>query len=164
MKKIKLIFLLILSIACIELMNDKINNYAIKSFNSVSNVDTIKGTPYIVVGTMYYATKGQCDSDPLITAGMYKINPKTASQEKWIALSRNLIARWGGEFEYGDFVEIKGAGHKDGIYKVVDTMNKRFTNRIDFLENLGTKHYKFDNVQLTKIEWKQKEQNLLASI
>ena len=104
-----------------------------------------------LVATMYNAVETQCDSDPLITAGNYKINPKKASQHKWIALSRNLLKRWGGKFHYGDKVEITGAGHKNGIYKIVDTMNRRFKNRIDFLETGGTKHYKYKNVTIEKV-------------
>ena len=109
---------------------------------------------YEVTATMYNAVAGQCDSDPYLTAGMFKINPNKASEQKWIAMSRDMIARWGGDFHYGDLVKIEGAGHKDGIYKVVDTMNKRFTNRIDFLETAGTHRYKFNQVTLTKIQWK----------
>lgn len=104
-----------------------------------------------VTATMYNAVKGQCDSDPLITAGNYKINPKKASQHKWIAMSRDLLKRWGGEFDYGDMVKISNAGHKNGIYKVVDTMNKRFKKRIDFLETKGTKLYKYKNVTVEKV-------------
>lgn len=104
-----------------------------------------------VTATMYYAVESQCDSDPLITAGMYEINPKRASDHKWIAMSRDLLKRWGGEFDYGDKVMISGTDGKDGIYTVVDTMNKRFTNKIDILETEGTPLYKFDNVKVTKI-------------
>lgn len=104
-----------------------------------------------VTATMYNAVENQCDGDPLVTAGMYKINPKKASQHKWIAVSRNLLKRWGGRFDYGDKVQITGAGHKDGVYTIVDTMNRRYRNRIDFLETKGTKGYKFDNVQLASL-------------
>ena len=104
-----------------------------------------------VMATMYNAKTSQCDKDPFITAGMYRINPDKASHHKWVALSRNLLARWGGEFNYGDLIRVSGAGHKDGIYKVVDTMNKRFKNRMDFLETSGTKIYQFDNVIIEKI-------------
>lgn len=104
-----------------------------------------------VTATMYYAVAGQCDSDPLTTADGSKINPRSASDHKWIAMSRDLIERWGGDFAYGDKVLIEGAGHKDGIYEVHDTMNKRFTNKIDFLESEGTPLYKFESVRVTKI-------------
>jgi 3D (Asp-Asp-Asp) domain-containing protein len=102
-----------------------------------------------VTATMYNAVTGQCDSDPLVTAGMYKINPNKASDHKWVALSRDLLKRWGGLFEYGQKVKITGCGEKDGIYTIVDTMNPRFTKKIDILETQGTPLYKFDNVKIT---------------
>ena len=164
---IKGILLLSLSIICINIANYKVTEFIVVKVNTadLSN-DTIKSTPYEVTATMYYPVSGQCDSDPLLTAGMYKINPNKASEQKWIAMSRDMISRWGGEFNYGDLVQIKGTEGKDGIYKVVDTMNKRFTNRIDFLETAGTKPYKFNNVILTKVKWKTStsKENLLASL
>jgi len=105
----------------------------------------------IVTATMYNPTVGQCDSDPFITAGMYRINPNKASKLRWVALSRNLLSRWGGKFDYGDMIRITNAGHKDGIYKIVDTMNKRYVNRLDFLESRGTKHYKFNDVKISLV-------------
>lgn len=105
----------------------------------------------LVTVTMYNAVVRQTDSDPLITAGMYNINPLAASAHKWVALSRDLLTRWGGEFDYGDKIQITNAGHKDGIYTVVDTMNERFTNRIDILETEGTQLYKFEDVKIERI-------------
>lgn len=104
-----------------------------------------------LTATMYYPVIKQCDNDPLITAGMYKINPVKASEHKWIAMSRNLLKRWGGVFEYGDEVLIRNAGKKSGVYKVTDTMNKRYVNRIDILETEGTPMYKFNDIILCKL-------------
>lgn len=104
-----------------------------------------------VTATMYYPVVNQCDKDPLVTAGMFKINPRKASEHKWIAMSRNLLKRWGGMGKYGDKVKISGCGEKDGIYTVVDTMNKRYVNKIDILETEGTPLYKFDDVKITFI-------------
>lgn len=166
-KFLKTFCFITLSLFCINLANVKVGQYVINNFKKLDLTnDTIKGDTYQVTATMYYPVASQCDSDPLITAGMYKINPEHASEQKWIAMSRDMIERWGGEFQYGDYVEIKGTGHKDGIYKVVDTMNKRFTKRIDFLETKGTEPYKFENVTLTKVEWKTPTQteNALASL
>lgn len=106
---------------------------------------------FIVDATMYYPVSGQTDSDPDITADGSKIDIPNASKHKWIALSRNLLKRWGGPFNYGDVVQISGAGHKDGVYEIHDTMNRRFKNRIDFLETKGTKMYKFEGVKMKKI-------------
>lgn len=104
-----------------------------------------------VTATMYYPVVKQCDKDPLVTAGMFTINPRKASEHKWIAMSRNLLKRWKGDFEYGDLVEIIGAGQKSGVYKVVDTMNERYKDRIDILETEGTPGYKFEDIQIAKL-------------
>lgn len=93
-----------------------------------------------VTATEYNACKGQCDKDPLLTAGLYKINPKKATQQRFIAMSRNLLKRWKGVFNYGDMVRISGAKDKDGIYKVVDTMNKRFVTELTSLKQQGQKN------------------------
>lgn len=104
-----------------------------------------------VTATMYYPVVGQCDSDPLTTASMRVINPNKASEHKWIAMSRDLLKRWGGKFDYGDKVMLIGTKVKDGIYTIVDCMNKRFTNKIDILETQGTKPYKFENVKIVAL-------------
>jgi 3D (Asp-Asp-Asp) domain-containing protein len=159
MRKIKITLVIIaLSLFINELTHNTFKTFIFKR----TNTEVKKVNTYEVTATMYYPVSSQCDSDPLVTAGMYKIIPGKASEQKWIAMSRDMIARWGGEFHYGDIVQISGAGHKDGVYKVVDTMNKRFKNRIDFLEDKGTKHYKFENVKIWKTQTPQ--ENLLASL
>lgn len=152
--KIKHLLITSLVLFCINYLNHKTEK---PLFDLVSPAEQ-KVDTYTVCATMYYPVSSQCDSDPLLTAGMYHIKPNHASEQKWIAMSRDMLKRWGGDFDYGDVVKIEGAGHKDGIYKVVDTMNKRFKNRIDFLEDKGTKHYKFDNVKITK--WTLQEKSL----
>lgn len=117
-------------------------------------VERLKSTEkavYEVVATMYNAVENQCDADPLITACMYKINPKKASEHKWIAVSRDLLKINGGKFEYGQKVKLVGAGEKSGIYTIADTMNKRFKNKVDILETIGTPLYKYDNVKIIEI-------------
>lgn len=104
-----------------------------------------------ITATMYCPVVGQCDKDPLVTASMRKINPRKASQHKWVAVSRDLLKRWGGKFEYGDKIRIVGCNEKDGVYTVVDCMNRRFKNKIDILETRGTRPYKFKNVKIFAI-------------
>jgi len=60
------------------------------------------------------------------------------------------LKRWGGWLDYGDFVLLKGTTGKDGVYQVRDTMNPRFVNRIDILESIDVKPYKFDSAKITK--------------
>jgi len=117
-------------------------------FKRIRQVKTILTN---ITATMYYPVVSQCDNDPLVTAGMFKINPTKASEHKWIAMSRNLLKRWGGKFNFGDLVSIRNAGKKSGVYKVTDTMNERYVNRIDILETEGTPKYKFNNIVICKL-------------
>jgi len=101
-----------------------------------------------VMVTMYNAVEGQCDSDPYTTASMLKINPFKASEHKYIAMSRDLLKRWGVRFEYRQKIRLVGCGVKDGIYTIADCMNERFRKKIDILETVGTPIYKFKNVKI----------------
>ena len=103
--------------------------------------------------TMYRPTKYETDSTPNITADGTKIKISEASRYRFVAVSRNLLERWGGFLNYGDFVLLKDAGHKDGIYRVKDTMNARWVNVVDILESPGTDPYKFENASLTLLDW-----------
>jgi 3D (Asp-Asp-Asp) domain-containing protein len=102
--------------------------------------------------TMYHPISRQTDSTPNILADGTQIRVSRASEYKFIAVSRNLLKRFGGFLDYGDFVLLKGTkGHKDGVYQVRDTMNKRFVNRIDVLESPGKKPYKYANAEIYKL-------------
>ena len=101
--------------------------------------------------TMYQPIYPQTDTTPDITADGTKIRIQKASEYKFVALSRNLLKRWGGAFDYGDFILLKGTDGKDGMYQVRDTMNPRFVNRIDILESPGTKPYKFDVAKISRL-------------
>ena len=103
-----------------------------------------------VTVTMYHPTRGQTDSTPNILADGTHIKIHQASEYKYIAVSRNLLKRWGGWLDYGDFLVLTGTDGKDGVYQVKDTMNARFVNRVDILESPGTKPYKFDSAKIVK--------------
>lgn len=105
-----------------------------------------------VIVTMYQPVRGQTDSTPNILADGTRIRTQDASNYKFIAVSRNLLIRHGGWLDYGDFVLLKGTDGKDGVYQVRDTMNKRWVNRIDILENVGVKPYKFTEATLHKTD------------
>ena len=100
--------------------------------------------------TMYEPVRYQTDSTPNILADGTRIKTEQASNYKFIAVSRNLLKRWGGWLEYGDFILLKGTTHKDGVYQVKDTMNPRFVNRVDILESPGVRPYKFDSAKIIK--------------
>lgn len=89
---------------------------------------------YNLTATVYSPCVAQCDSTPLITACNSKINIKKLRKKKirWVALSRDLLTRWGGSIDYGDSIYVV-SGSKQGWWVVKDTMNKRYKNRIDFL-------------------------------
>ena len=109
--------------------------------------DKVKVMVYSVVATMYFPVASQCDDSPLITANGSKINPLRASEQRMIAVSRDLLKH----FKYGDRIRISNAGRKNGIYTITDCMNKRFHSRIDFLETVDTPIYKLKNVKIQKV-------------
>ena len=110
--------------------------------------------------TMYQPNEIQCDDTPNITADGTKIRISKASNYKFVALSRNLLKRWGGPFDYGDFVLLKGTDKKDGVYQVRDTMNPKWVNVVDILESEHVEPYKFTGVHIYKLNWLTKEKEI----
>jgi len=103
-----------------------------------------------VTVTMYQPLRYQTDSTPNILADGTRIRIQEASNYKFIAVSRNLLKRFGGWLDYGDFVLLWDTDGKDGVYQVRDTMNPRFVNRIDILESVNVKPYKFVDAKIIK--------------
>ena len=110
--------------------------------------------------TMYQPNEIQCDDTPNITADGTKIRISKASNYKFVALSRNLLKRWGGPFDYGDFVLLKGTNHKDGVYQVRDTMNPKWVNVVDILESEHVEPYKYTDAHIFKLNWLNKEKEI----
>ena len=71
--------------------------------------------------TSYRSVPEQTDSTPFITASGSHVSPYG------VALSRELLDRWGGQVKYGDTVYIEGFGLK----VVNDTMHPRHKNHVD---------------------------------
>jgi len=90
-------------------------------------------TIHLERATTYQPTEAQCDSDPLTTADGSKINPDY--YQKWVALSRDLLTRWGGQFDYGDTLEIYSEKNPNlnGEWVVHDCMAPSYKMSIDFL-------------------------------
>tara|TARA_B100001939_G_scaffold165812_1_gene142990 strand:- start:1017 stop:1580 length:564 start_codon:yes stop_codon:yes gene_type:complete len=105
-----------------------------------------------VTVTMYHPVRAQTDSTPNILADGTRIRVHKASDYRFIAVSRNLLKRWGGFLDYGDFIVLKNTDGKDGVYQVKDTMNPRWVNRIDILETPGTEPYKFTDAKIMKTD------------
>ena len=103
---------------------------------------------YKVTVTTYNPTRGQTDSTPNELADGTKIKPWRATDYRYVALSRDLIARWGGPFEYGDYIVIEGTDGWDGIYQVRDTMNPKWVNRVDILTT--NSRFKYNNITMYK--------------
>ena len=103
----------------------------------------------LVTATIYHATPEQTDSTPDITASNKKIDLSNPLKHRWIAVSRDLEAKG---LTFGVKVCVTGAGNLDGIWTVQDRMNRRWTNRIDFLVNKDLKGGKWENVRIEIID------------
>lgn len=95
---------------------------------------------YTVTATAYQAVAGQTDDEPFVTADNSRIKPHYSSRTHWLALSHDLLARWDGDFQYGDQVVVSGLSPQlDGTYTVHDTMNKRHHHCMDILTHTREK-------------------------
>lgn len=102
--------------------------------------DNLRGRTYTVTATVYQAVASQTDGKPFLTADNSRIRAHYSSRTHWLALSRDLLANWGGKFHYGDKVHVSGVSPKlDGLYTVHDTMNKRYYHCIDILTHSSEK-------------------------
>ena len=132
-------------------------------YDEISNlnteVDSLKNNSYCdyyeiqsfdVTVTTYNPTEEQTDSTPNQTADGTIIKPWKATEYRYVALSRDLLSRWGGPFEYGDYVVIEGTedGEWDGIYQVRDTMNPKWVKRVDILTT--DSKFKYTDVKMYK--------------
>ena len=93
-----------------------------------------------VTVTQYNPVVAQCDEDPLVTADNSRIDLRKLErgQIRWVAVSRDLLDK----YSYGNTIKLtvtKGNRRINGRYVVHDTMNPRFTNRVDILTPEGAK-------------------------
>ena len=125
--------------------------------NLYNEINTLKNNGYSecfelqefdVTVTTYNPTRNQTDSTPNETADGTIIKPWKATQYRYVALSRDLLSRWGGPFEYGDYVVIEGTDGWDGIYQVRDTMNPKWVKRVDILTTNSM--FKYTDVKMYK--------------
>ena len=150
------------AIVSTKFLNDKniqLQSLVDENKRLVDKLDEYETEGMHVTVTMYQPVRRQTDSTPNILADGTRIRTKEASNYKFIAVSRNLLKRWGGFLDYGDFILLKGTDKKDGVYQVRDTMNKRYVNRIDILESIDVKPYKFEKAKINKIDMVYKSSN-----
>ena len=122
------------------------NSYLRNKVSQLENGTNI--ISYKVTVTTYNPTKAQCDDTPHITADGTHFKTWKASSYRYVALSRDLLSRWGGPFNYGDYIVIEGTGERDGVYQVRDTMNPKWTNRVDILTT--NDRFKYNNITMYK--------------
>ena len=120
------------------------------SENDSENAESWMLVSETTIATVYNAVPGQCNSDYLHTASMYRICPETISADRILAMERTMMAEFG--IAYGDTVLVRRAGRFDGLWQVQDIMNKRFKgqHRIDFLVPDNIKTGRWSNVLVYK--------------
>lgn len=91
---------------------------------------------YTVTATTYWPEPGQTDDNPMETADGSIIPTRHSSKTRWLAVSRDLLAPWGGPLQYGDKVRVSGISDAlDGVYIIHDTMHRRHRHSVDVLVN-----------------------------
>tara|TARA_R100001377_G_C3169459_1_gene102524 strand:- start:567 stop:929 length:363 start_codon:yes stop_codon:yes gene_type:complete len=99
-----------------------------------------------VHATVYNAVPAQTNNDPGHTAFMFELDLSNPYKHKIIAVSRDLVI----EYPKGTKVYVEGTTY-DGIYVVMDKMNKRYTDRIDLLINEEMQIGSWPDATITKI-------------
>ena len=100
-----------------------------------------------VHATVYNAVPEQTNSDPGHTAFMFELDLTNPYKHKIIAVSRDLLNK----YPKGTQVQVSGTSY-DGIFIVMDKMNKRYTNRIDLLINQEMQIGNWPDATITKIK------------
>ena len=114
----------------------------------------VRSPTYTVTATAYQAVPGQTDNEPFVTADNSRIKPHYGSKKRWMALSRDLLKPWGGRFNFGDKVRVRGISPElDGVYTIHDTMNRRHRHCMDILTHVSEKFDIFQKgVKIQKVE------------
>ena len=99
-----------------------------------------------VHATVYNAVPAQTNSDPGHTAFMFELDLDNPYKHKIIAVSRDLLT----EYPKGTKVCVAGTTY-DGVYIVMDKMNKRYTDRIDLLINEEMQIGNWPDATITKL-------------
>lgn len=110
----------------------------------------------LVEATVYNACATQTNADYLTTADNSKIDLSMVNELRWLAMSRDMLNRWGGNYNYKDNVLVLSKDFRiNGFWSVRDCMNERFSSRVDFLQCQHTGIYdKWDIVIIIKFSKK----------
>ncbi len=127
----------------INVLNDEVELLKDNSYCDYYDIQS-----FDVTVTTYNPTRQQTDSTPNQTADGTIIKPWKATEYRYVALSRDLLSRWGGPFEYGDYIIIEGTDGWDGVYQVRDTMNPKWVKRVDILTTNSM--FKYTDVKMYK--------------
>jgi hypothetical protein len=114
-------------------------------------------------GTIYHAEERECDSSPTITGDGSKIDINNASNQRWMAITQDMLNLpkglkmfkdtskvniFKGKITYGDTVWVDSPNPEiNGWWVVHDAKNARVKYSVDFLQTKGdTKLYKGDKL------------------
>ena len=100
-----------------------------------------------VHATVYNAVPEQTNEDPGHTAFMFELDLNNPYKHRIIAVSRDLLQT----YPKGTKVRVSGTSY-DGVFVVMDKMNKRYTNRIDLLINQDMQIGSWPNALIHKLE------------
>lgn len=140
----------------IDGLNDEVQRVNDLYISLLHNMDNIGNVDV----TVYQPVEEQTNSRYWETADQSIIDLENPKQHRWIAVSRDLHARWGGPLQFKDYVWVTGIGDYSGLYQVRDIMNRRFTDRIDILIGEDDKIfsvYDNPNVELYKMPYSSTE-------
>ena len=104
-------------------------------------------------GTTYQPVASQCDSDPLITSNMTKINLKKLKEgsQKLMAISYDIKRKYG--FKFGDEFDIfTKNGDYLGRYVFCDHMNERIKNTADLMIHPSQKPTSYKGMVIKRIK------------
>ena len=103
-------------------------------------------------GTTYQPVTNQCDSDPLVTANMTKIDLKKLKKgtQKLCAFSYDVKHKY--KLKFGDKFDLyNDEGKYLGRYTFCDHMNRRIKNTCDILISPDDKPYLCKNLLVKKV-------------
>lgn len=103
-----------------------------------------------VTVTVYNACPEQCNADYLHTASMFEIDKSRLAEQRILAMERTMMKEYG--LSYGMTVKIEGTGRYDGVWRLEDTMNRRYAgqHKVDLLMPDNIRTGKWKNVKIFK--------------